>query len=697
MRPAFPLLLAAVLLVLAGCTNTLSKRAIENFRVGLEKQDLEQLRKSSSDQFDNRALRSPEAPRDLQVLKIPTEPKFKIEKVEQIDDNHRRVQVLVGQKKRSWNWFSRNKTNPPQTRVEYTLTLDRKSRQWVVDDVVLNPQAGDNRPPTISEQMDLLLSAREFLQAWQQGDRSEQLACCTQDFAGVLEPLPSKWFEGITQRTIGTGRQRTTKPQARMNGQDAVVVVTHPLGELFLELKQIDGEWLVNDAAVQAKNNDGSAIPSVKKLARTLNQGSAFLAAYSAADREQLSRVSTPQFQERCLAEADLSTIRLPVAELLTQEFEFRHYPERRELLVENFGTSYMLTLKPVDADAAAKAGREPELRVDEVTIFEESGQQVKRMSAMFLSHAVVQLYGEALYTRDLHSLRKLSAADFNSRVWEAPYAALYTAMPFPELESPEVHVISTVFRGDAVEVTVTQGSRALTYVLNSKQNWMVVDDVVLPSTQRPTSLKKNLELLLPMYAFASAYYQQNLSDLLSHSADGLDSIVWRQVDHVPDPGFDLPMMLMLPVQAVQAGQPWSIIRLGTPEQGAEVRLVREGSRFVVHDINCSGPGIAGGRAELLATLRQKLAAGEIPTRVLARRGNVTISQPREVVPVSSEQPIRTAASDLDAAPQDAVLTAGFETTVPVETDASAESGGSADSAGAAEASPGTLAPVQPE
>ena len=179
------------------------------------------------------------------------------------------------------------------------------------------------------------------------------------------------------------------------------------------------------------------------------------------------------------------------------------------------------------------------------------------------------------------------------------------------------------MFRGDTTEVTVSQGSRATTYVLGLQNSWLVVDDVILPSHKRPTSLKKNLELLLPMYAFTSSLYRDDLRGLLTYSADALDKIVWRQVDHVPQLQTDLVSALMLPVESVKAEEPWSIVQLGNKDVGAEVKLVREGKRFVVHDIGAWDARTMTARYDMMQSLRHRLAIGDIPVKTYGQSPSV--------------------------------------------------------------------------
>ncbi|MCB9951353.1 MAG: hypothetical protein H6824_10260 [Planctomycetaceae bacterium] len=605
MRLVWQICFAAMLLTTVGCTNLMTKQAIERFSAGLQEQNLEQLRENTSTAFAEQALRIPGSQKDLKRLHIPTD-KFKVESVEQIDATHRIATVKYGEGQRE------------QT-LEYQLTKDADSGHWVVDDLIIAPDPTGENPPSIAEQMNLMLTIREFLASWYGEDREAQLAYCHPEFRETLEALPPAWLDKLIAQTVGNGRQRAIRPEPRVNGNNAAVALPHPDGMLLLELKR-GSTWMVSDAAVQVKGQDGTEVPSVHALAHTLLQASEFLAAYGASDRNRLKELSTDDFYEKCLVGADLSAVPLPVAEILLSDFDPKIYKERRELLFDVHGTAYMVTLEDVETEETLRGNSEKQLKVSEVTIFEADGSEVKRLSAMFLSHAVVQMFGEALQRRDVSEMKKMSSLDFNSRVWSRETAKLFAAMPLPEVESGHVHVIATVFHGDTTEVTVTQGTRGASYVLTLEDNRVVVDDIMFPSSHRPTSFKKNLEVLLPMYAFVSALHRRSIPELLTNSGEGLDSMVWRQVEEVPQLEFDLLPALMQPVTAIEVGRPWTIVRMGDSKSGTEVRLVQEGDRYVVHDVESWKDDAVAGRYNLLQSLRQRLASGEIAIKKRSMR-----------------------------------------------------------------------------
>jgi len=282
------------------------------------------------------------------------------------------------------------------------------------------------------------------------------------------------------------------------------------------------------------------------------------------------------------------------------------------ELILKAPGSTYMLTLKQIESDLADGTKGDAETRVDDVTIFEKDGSEVKRFSAVFVTQSIVALYLDALRSRDVGQLKQMSSKDFNDRVWTRPEAGHFAIMPEPEIEDGEAETISTVFRGDVSEVTLAVGDRPMTIVLTAAQGWMVVDDVIMPAINRPTSLKHNLEIQFALHAFATAAGKDSLPDLIANSADGLDRIVWRQLDRTPEMTKKLVRPLMSEVISVELNDPWTKVRTSDGVTQAEVFLIKEGNRYVVHDLVLVSESNPEHRVEWLGTMRKMIADGDI-------------------------------------------------------------------------------------
>jgi hypothetical protein len=212
-----------------------------------------------------------------------------------------------------------------------------------------------------------------------------------------------------------------------------------------------------------------------------------------------------------------------------------------------------------------------------------------------------------------------------------------------PEIENEQPEVMATVYNGEITEVTVSQGSRALVYVLRMSEGQMRVDDVLMPVVDRPTSLKSNLEQVIPVYEFAMAAYAADREKLIAASAEGLDRIVWKQLRENPDlvalTGYHLPQWLSMPVVKIDVSGQWSTVTLGNGDQQTEVRLTQEGDRFLVHDVTLlAGPGESE-RIELMTTMRRLMANSmSTPGRLSPIIAAQEITRPDDaVVPASRE------------------------------------------------------------
>lgn len=599
-RSSYWILFALALgLVVPGCTNLMARRAIERFSESLQAQNLDKLKATTSGEFDQMALRQPEALGDLKLLKIPTGD-VKIEKVEKLEDGTKKVIAKIGDKK-----------NPKE--VEYRIALNRKTGRWVVDDIIMKQDSGKGIvEKSLTEQMNLLLCCREFLTAWKEGSRADKLAYCEPSLRSELETLPPTWLNKLAEEIVGNGRSKSYRPDARTTDDRSVVVIPHPDGDLFLEMKQSGDQWLVSDLAVEPSSKSVTGIRSARKIAKSLNRSAEFLTAYAAENREVLQQTSSRDFYEKCLSGADLKEIELPVPTLLSERYDARQFPDRVELILKGPQSTYMLTLKQIETDLVDGTKGNAETRIDDVTIFEKDGKEVKRFSAVFVTHSIVSLYLDALRSRELIQLKKMSSNDFNDRVWNRPEASHFAIMPEPEIASGEPEIISTVFRGDVSEVTLAVGDSPMTVVLTSSKGWMVVDDVIMPALNRPTSLKLNLEIQFSLHAFAAAAGRGSLPELIQYSADGLDRIVWRQLDQTPELAKKLVRPLMSEVVSVEMNDPWTKVTTSDGITQAEVFLIKEGTRYVVHDLVLVSEANPEHRVEWMATMRRMIADGEI-------------------------------------------------------------------------------------
>jgi len=599
----------------SGCTSMFTRRVIEQFADSMQAQDLDGLKGTTSEEFEQKALRQKDSPKGLKTLKIPTG-KVEIVSVEELGDGKRKAIVKVGEKDSA-------------KEVEYRLT--KNGRSWVVDDVILKQDSGGGAvvERSVTEQMDLLLTCRELLIAWREGTRDEKLSFCSEDLQTQLKPIPQAWFEKLSKEVAGPSRQSSFKPDARLNGQKAFVVIPHPQGSLFLEMKQTGNRWILQDLAIEPTSAESTGIRALSKMVFALNRAAEFLSAYQDQNRDALASKTTRNFYNSCLSGASFEEIPLPVEQLLADNnYEARQFTDggklvkRVEMLLKHGETTYMVTLREEEPRNADGTNGTAELRVDEVTMFEKGDKDVRRMSAVFLTHAIVNVYVKALQDRDLVKLKELSSTNFCERVWNRPESSHFAIMTDPELPAGELEILETNFRGDVSEVTIDQGGSPLTLILHTSRGWMVVDDVLLPAMDKPSSLKSSLEVLLSVQAFYSALHRNDLNGLIRHSADGLDRIAWRQLAEVPTVTQQFLRPLRGEVTSIQLTDGMSLIRTADGRINCEIQLIREGDQFVVYDVALLEKDNPEARLELMPQLRKMIAEGSIGPAAQRRMAN---------------------------------------------------------------------------
>ena len=591
---------------LAGCAHLVETRTIERFSKALESGDLEQLKIATSDGFEERALRKDAALEDLKVLRLPTG-EIEIADVDEVSPAVKRVTVFVGESKQ---------------RLKYQLKLDPKTKKWVVDDIYLKQKHdGVTATKSVSEQMDLLLSVREFLEAWRNGSREDVLSTTTPEFAKLLRPLSPEYLSRLTRQVVG--RQKTGSrlhTRAQLDENMAYVRLPIGTGEMLLTINRSNGSWLVDEVAISSRD-EKDAIPSTRQLAQITSVATAFLAAYNSADKQQLEPLCTPKFFTGSLAPANLAQVSLPSGDLppestqvhvAWQGFSASDAEETRQLRGKhsNFiveGPNEVLKLSIVRHDAEV-ADAVPNYLIEDVTLYELDSQQEKRLSALFTAHALVQIFAEALASRDLETLQHKASPDFYRRVWKSTDAGMLHEMPLTEIEDAPPKVQSTVFSGPITEVTVTQGSRALTYVLLDQQGSLVVDDVLMPTLGRPSSLKTTLELMVPILDFAAGVRLGQLENLQRNSSRDFNRLVWYQTPTVPPMNGDVASHLHAPLVSIEQTDDHATIVLGDDKRGAHVTLVREAGQHVIDEMWLISGSMPRDRVELKRALRMHIA-----------------------------------------------------------------------------------------
>lgn len=589
----------------AGCANVVETRAIKQFAMAMESGNLEQLKQATSESFEKHALRQDAALDDLKLLRLPTGD-LEIDKVEDVSPTVKRVTAMVGTSKQKLN---------------YQLKLDPQTKKWVVDDIYLKQKRdGVTATKSVTEQMDLLLSIREFLTAWKVGNRDDVLRTTTPEFAAMLQPLPPAYLFRLAQQVVG--KQKTgnkLQPRAQLDENTAHVRLPIAVGELWLTAKRLDGTWLVDEVEVNSRE-EAEAVPSTRQLAQVTYAATAFLTAYQVGDKTKLESLCVPKFFSGSLAPANLSQVPLPSGDVPPDSVQIQvawqrglsNDPQMQQLqgkhsdfVIEGANEVIKLSLVREEGDDSDHTAK---YLVEDVTLYELDSRQEKRLSALFTAQALVQIYAEALVARDLEVLYHNASPDFVRRVWKRTHAGLLQAMPLTEIEDAVPTIRSTVFAGSLTEVTVTQGSRALTYILQDRQGTLLVDDVLMPTLGRPSSLKSTMEFMLPVLEFSAALRLGQLDTLRRQSSRDFNRLVWQQTNKLPSLGQDVVRHLHTPLVSVEQVDDRATLILGDAKFGAHVTLVREAGQFVVDDVLLVSGVKPNDQVELKRVLRMHIA-----------------------------------------------------------------------------------------
>lgn len=606
--------LCGMLLAAAGCANRMEIQALKNFDAAMIAQNkdgrqIEQLREATSEDFEKKALRIDDSVEDLRILRVPTG-KAEIVAVDDVSDTEKIVSAKVGD---------------AQKKVRYRLVKDTATKKWVVDDIYLKQKHdGVESTKSVTEQMDLLLSVREFLRAWDSGDRTKALQSTAPKLRETLDAVPPAHFARIADLVVGPKKESSRmRPEAQMDDNIAIVKVVRPVGQLILTYELVDGVWLVTDAAVEAKE-EADHIPSVSKYAIALTTAVEFLRAYEAEDRETLARVSSPKFYKGGLEPADLKSIPLPSGEAPMPDQKFRMAAKRAEMILPSDTELVKLSLvreEAADADSAVR------YFVEDVTMYDNATREEKRLSSMFTAQAMLTVFCDALSERDLPTLRKTSTADFNRRVWDrlkqsgpagsVPYASTNSHttiddLPLGEIPPEAPQVVAKKFQGAVTEIKVRQGEEELTYILRESGGQVRVDDILMPTANRPKSLKETTELIVPLREFAAALELRDMGLVQRASSVDYNRLVWRQTDRLPELSSSALRFLRAQVSAIDAREDSVVITLGDERWGAKVTLSKEHSQLVVDDVLLVAGLAESERVKLKLAMRQELAQGGI-------------------------------------------------------------------------------------
>jgi len=644
-----------LLCAITGCGHLLESRAITDFTYALQEQDLEYLRESTSSEFGQSALRRTEALEDLKILRLPQEPPS-IVKVVDVSATEKQVTVTNDPDSKS----------SKQSQLLYKLTRSDDQSDWVVDDIYIKrKQKGLKVTKSVTEQMDLLLTLRDFLDAWETGGREEILQVSTPRLSRELAGLPPAYLLHLTRRIVPDSKKSTRhRPEAQLDKNVAIVSLPRPDGKLIIAFRLIDQHWRVDDIAFDPQRTD-QAVTSVLKMAAVMNAALDFLNTYQSGDKQALKKHTSRKFFQRTLLPANLSEIQLPAPDDSPQGFQVTTYGQRATFLTSLGQQMFSIDLITAEqADPAnseeqsenddqntvltAQAAEQPQFVVEEVTLYENGSNQRKRMSAMFTARQRVRLFVEAVSRRNLPMIRSIVTPEFNERVWQRLDDNLMTLLPLKQLQHTDLKIEEIAFRGNYTEINGYLGQNPIAFRLRDWNGDLGIDDVSMPVADQPESLRKRLEIIIPITEFALGIHNRDVSRLQQHSSADFNRLVWSQVRTIPQIGFPVVQHMRAPLTSIELSEQQARVRLGDERWGALVSMVIERGYWVVDEVQLIAGPEARRRTQMKHTIRVQLANGLLSSTTAVPRpeparinANIVPSQTRPIVePQPNPRPV---------------------------------------------------------
>jgi len=598
-RSIFVCPVALVISCLAsGCGHMAEQRVISAFQQSIRAHDLKKLKSSVSGEFESEGVLGESSFEAMQFVDLP-EGELKIVKVVETKKDgagkpiEKRVSVKVG---------------PEQRKMVVLLKLDSRKGKWVVDNAYLNREDLEANRSFVAL-LAVLTSVHESLEAWKAADRQRMFDVATAEFAQALGSMPPAHLQQFAGKvTAGLAPETRLLPDGRIGDETSTARVPTTDGELVLHLRKIEGRWRLDDLEVESRKA-GEGVSSARDVSVALGVVERFLGAYRANDKKAVEQVCSPRFYRGCLQEADLAQVKLPVGPASLRDFDLKLEGVAAAIVLPTERELVRISLSRVQEEQLHAA---PRFLVDDVTIFELTSRQDKRLSALFGGQATMKAYSAALIQRDLPRLRALSTHDFNHRVWDQVEAEHLVLLPLEAIEPAEPRIARTIFKGAVTEVLVEQGSMPLTYVLRDEGGRMVVDDVLVPAAARPQSLKVTLEVAAPVVQFAGALARDDMAGVRGGSTSDFTRAVWMHLDAVPIFEPRPARYLQAPLAALAVQEDVAEVTLGDDRRGALVKLRKERGRFRVEDVVLVMGPLPDERVALKRAIRTQLAKGPV-------------------------------------------------------------------------------------
>lgn len=607
-----------LLVSLTGCSHLTETRVITAFHKSLEDHDLDRLRAETSDSFESRAIKGADTFEALDLIEFP-EGKIKVVKVVDTKKSdkdkpiEKKVTIEVGTEK---------------TRVVVYLKKDGDKGRWVVDDEFLRREDIEKNR-SLATRLELLVNVNRALQAWKAGEREGMGAVSTPEFSQALANLPANHFPQLAEKlTSSIAPQPRVMLDGTIGEETAKARIPRSDGELTLSFRRVDGRWLLDDAMLETRKGNAD-ITSVRDMTAALGSALWFLECYRNQNKEKLAEICTSQFYRGSLESGDLTQVPLPEGPSSIGDLDVTLRDTAAAIILNRGDDMVRISMQRT---AERTIHDTPTYLVDEVTIYELHSRQDKRLSSLYNSRKALEQFSKSLANRDMPGLLTSSTHDFKDRVWQAASAEHFAWLPLDELSADEPKILQTMFKGPLTEILVEVGDNPMTYVLRDEDGKMRVDDILVPATNAPQSMKSTLETLIPVANFAMALRAGDMTRLRGAATADFTKSVWMHLDAVPqfDPAPEDYLQDKVSAVSIQGDN--ALVVLGSDRRGAQVRLSRERGRFRVEDMTLVAGVTADDRIALKRTIRTQLA-----------EGRYTIAEPTEVIAVDETSDLEDA------------------------------------------------------
>ena len=558
-------------------------------------------RRIVSTRFEQKAMRSPDAFKDLEILNLP---KTKLEVVESKELEDKRLEAVAKEEKEG-------------TKYQFIIVKDEVKNRWVVDDVMLRQQKKGTRATKSSvEVMDLLLTIREFLNTWESADRSAVLQAVNSELREPLERLPEPWLQQmIAQISAEYESGMARRPEAQMNESDAVVKMPSKNGFMLLKVARQDDKWLVSDLEIRKRKSDDHP-GSVLRQARAMNAVTDFLSAYQEDNQERLQKLTEEKFFKNAISVGDLAMIKLPTPEYAPKDFEIQSFAGQLTVMIPDDASVVRIDLTtPEVADAKddrkrpVTAAVEAEFIIENVTIYDRQTQQQRTLKSAFTAPARGELFLSALQSHDLPVLRQISTRDLVESVWSHIEPSLMDGLPLTGIPEGEMSLQNSHVRGEVTELEFQSANGQICSVLMRDENGeLKVEDIQYPDPSAGVaSLRTQLMLTVPVIELANAWENQDIQSIRKNSSLDFNRLVWSNLPAVPEEYAALPELLRMPIQRTQSTEQRARIELASAGQPpVTVLLLKENTSWVIDEVSIKQPD--GTQLELRKTLRQVIA-----------------------------------------------------------------------------------------